>query len=62
MAIIDIDKSLRMIFPSGPRSKRRIHSPNAAFGGRTALDRMLGGELADIKAVQMYLAISLQVW
>ena len=53
--ILGIHKALRIIFREPQRSYAWIKAPNEAFGGRTALDVMLGGELTDLMRVRRYL-------
>jgi len=38
-----------------PQAVRRVKKPNAAFGGKRALDIMLGGYLTDLFRVRAYL-------
>ena len=53
--LMGIHKALRIIFRDPGRGYAWIQAPNAAFGGRSALDVMLGGELTDIMRVRRYL-------
>lgn len=53
--IMGIHKALRVIFRETQRAYAWIKAPNAAFGGQTALDVMLGGELTDLMRVRCYL-------
>lgn len=53
--LMGIHKALRIIFREPQRAYAWIKAPNAAFGGRTALDVMLGGELTDLMRVRRYL-------
>jgi hypothetical protein len=53
--LMGIHKALRYIFREPQRAYAWIKAPNAAFGGRTALDIMLGGELTDLMRVRRYL-------
>ena len=50
-----IHKALRIIFSEATRSYVWIRAANEAFGGASALDVMLGGELTDIMRVRRYL-------
>ena len=50
-----IHKALRIIFSEPLRGYAWIRAPNSAFGGRTALEVMLGGELTDLMRVRRYL-------
>jgi len=53
--LMGIHKALRIIFSDATRGYRWIKAPNAAFGGRSALDVMLGGEFTDLMRVRRYL-------
>jgi hypothetical protein len=53
--LMGIHKALRLIFREAPRGYAWIKAPNEAFGGRSALDLMLGGELTDLMRVRRYL-------
>lgn len=53
--LMGIHKALRLIFREPQRGYDWIKAPNAAFGGRSALDIMLGGELTDLMRVRRYL-------
>ncbi|MEM8789872.1 MAG: antitoxin Xre/MbcA/ParS toxin-binding domain-containing protein [Pseudomonadota bacterium] len=53
--LMGIHKALRIIFTDPARGYAWIKAPNAAFGGGSALDIMLGGELTDLMRVRRYL-------
>lgn len=53
--LIGVHKALRLIFSDPARSYRWVGVPNQAFGGRSALEIMLGGELTDLMRVRRYL-------
>jgi uncharacterized protein (DUF2384 family) len=53
--LIGIHKALRIIFSESSRGYSWIGAPNGTFGGASALDVMLGGELTDIMRVRRYL-------
>ncbi len=53
--LMGIHKSLRIIFREPERGYRWIKAPNTAFGGGSALEAMLGGELTDLMRVRRYL-------
>ena len=53
--LLGIHKALRIIFEDAARGYRWIKAPNEAFGGRSALEIMLGGELTDLMRVRRYL-------
>ena len=53
--IMGVHKALRIIFREHLRAYAWIKASNDAFGGRTALEIMLGGELTDLMRVRRYL-------
>ena len=53
--LMGIHKALRLIFREPQRGYGWIRAANDAFGGRSALDVMLGGELTDLMRVRRYL-------
>jgi len=53
--LMGMHKALRLIFTEPSRGYAWIKAPNAAFGGRSALDVMTGGELTDLMRVRRYL-------
>lgn len=55
--VLGIYKALQILLPSDEAADAWIRKPNAAqvFGGRSALDRMLSGNVADLYEVRRYL-------
>ena len=53
--LMGIHKALRIIFHEAERGNRWIRAANETFGGRSALDVMLGGELTDLMRVRRFL-------
>ena len=53
--LMGIHKAMRIIMTEPQRAYAWVKSPNETFGGRTALDVMLGGELTDLMRVRRYL-------
>jgi hypothetical protein len=55
--ILGIYKALQILLPDEAAADAWIRRPNdaAPFGGRTALDRMLSGNVADLYEVRRYL-------
>jgi hypothetical protein len=55
--ILGIYKALQILLPDEAAADAWIRQPNdaAPFGGRTALDRMLSGNVADLYEVRRYL-------
>lgn len=60
--LMGIHKALRIIFREPERAYAWIKAPNAAFGGRSALEVMLGGELTDLMRVRRYLDAERGAW
>lgn len=54
--VLGIYKALQILIPDEARADAWISSPNSApmFGGQSALDRMLGGNVGDLYAVRQY--------
>ena len=55
--LFGIYAALQILFPLTHRANEWLRKPNAApvFGGRSALERMLGGQVADLFVVRQYL-------
>lgn len=53
--LLGIYKALQLLFPNPAQADAWVRRPNTQFGGRSALDRMLGGNVADLHAVRAYL-------
>jgi hypothetical protein len=53
--LMGIHKALKIVFRDPARGYAWIRSPNDAFGGGSALDVMLGGEMTDLMRVRRYL-------
>lgn len=53
--LMGIHKALRYMFMEPERGYAWIAKPNEAFGGQSALDRMLAGAPSDITAIRSYL-------
>lgn len=60
--ILGIHKALRIIFTERQRAYAWIKAENTAFGGSSALDIMLGGELTDIMRVRRFLDATRGGW
>ena len=60
--LMGIHKALRIIFREPARGYAWIKAPNTAFGGRSALAVMLGGELTDLMRVRRYLDAERGAW
>jgi hypothetical protein len=55
--LLGIFKALAILFPQAERADAWLRKPNSAptFGGRSALERMLSGNVADLYVVRSYL-------
>ena len=55
--LFGIHAALQILLPVAARADEWVRKPNAApvFGGRSALDRMLAGQVADLYVVRQYL-------
>ncbi|HBU99076.1 MbcA/ParS/Xre antitoxin family protein [Thalassospira lucentensis] len=53
--LIGIHKGLRYLFRDPARGYAWVRKPNAAFGGHSALEIMMRGEIMDIVDVRSYL-------
>lgn len=55
--LFGIYSALQILLPEPQRAHDWLRKPNAApfLGGRSALDRMLGGQVADLYVVRQYL-------
>lgn len=55
--LLGIYKALQILLPDASAADAWVKKPNTApgFGGKSALDRMLGGNVADLVAVRQYL-------
>ena len=55
--LLGIWKALQILFPDPPQADAWLHKLNQAplFGGHSALERMLSGNVADLYVVRQYL-------
>ena len=55
--VLGIYRALQTLFPDEQAADEWVRRPNAAstFGGGSALDRMLSGQVADLYVVRQYL-------
>ena len=60
--LLGIHKALRIIFVEPGRTYAWIKARNEAFGGRSALDIMLEGELTDLMRVRRYVDAERGAW
>ena len=62
--ILGIYKALQILLPDTTAADAWVKKPNTAplFGGQSALDRMLGGNVADLMVVRQYLDVQRGGW
>jgi hypothetical protein len=53
--LLGIYKALQILYQDRALADGWIKHPNLAFAGKSALDRMMGGDVADLAAVRGYL-------
>jgi Protein of unknown function (DUF2384) len=53
--LMGVHKALRHMFTDPQRGYAWVSQPNAAFGGKSALERMLAGAPSDLTAIRNYL-------
>jgi hypothetical protein len=53
--LLGIYKGLQLLFPDAAQADAWVRKPNAAFGGRSALARMLAGHVVDLHFVRSYI-------
>ena len=53
--IAGIHKGLQLIFPNKEQETHWVTSSNRDFGGQSALDRMLAGQVTDLSIVRKHL-------
>ena len=53
--LLGIYKALQILYSQPRMADAWINKPNEAFGGRSALDRMTGGDVTDVAVVREYL-------
>jgi len=55
--LLGIYKALQILFPNPEQADAWLHRPNQStlFGGHSALERMLSGNVADLYVVRQYL-------
>ena len=53
--VLGIFKSLEIIYEQPDLADAWVRKPNTVFGGQSALDRMLAGQIVDLARVREYL-------
>ena len=60
--LMGIHKGLRHLFKDPVRGYAWVKKPNTAFGGQSALDLMLRGEISDLAAIREWLDAERGAW
>lgn len=61
--LLGIYKALQIIYSMDrDYADQWVKRPNSAFGGQSALEHMLGGQITDLADVRAYLDANLQGW
>ena len=60
--VLGIYKALQILYRDPQLADAWISRPNAAFGGQSALERMLAGDLSDLAAVRAHLDAARGGW
>jgi len=60
--LMGIHKGLRYLFKEPARGYAWLRKPNAAFGGASALDLMLRGEMSDLSAMREWIDAERGAW
>jgi Protein of unknown function (DUF2384) len=53
--LLGIHKALQILYSDPALADGWVRRPNSAFGGQSALERMLAGDMVDLAAVRAYL-------
>jgi hypothetical protein len=60
--LLGIHKALEILYRDPALADRWVRRPNAAFGGQSALERMLAGDVSDLAAVRAHLDAARGAW
>lgn len=60
--LMGIHKGLRYLFKEPARGYAWLRKPNASFGGRSALDLMLRGEMSDLSVMREWIDAERGAW
>ncbi len=60
--LLGIYKALQILYQDPKLADAWLMRPNAAFGGQSALERMLAGDVADLAAVRAHLDAARGAW
>jgi hypothetical protein len=60
--LLGIHKALQILYSDPALADVWVRRPNAAFGGQSALERMLAGDVTDLAAVRCHLDAARGGW
>ena len=60
--LLGIHKALQILYSDPDLADAWVRRPNAAFGGQSALERMLAGDVSDLAAVRAHLDAARGGW
>jgi hypothetical protein len=60
--LLGIHKALQILYSDPTLADAWVQRPNAAFGGQSALERMLAGDITDLAAVRAHLDAARGGW
>jgi hypothetical protein len=60
--LLGIHKALQILYSDPAMADAWVQRPNAAFGGQSALERMLAGDITDLAAVRAHLDAARGGW
>jgi hypothetical protein len=60
--LLGIHKALQILYSDPALADAWVQRPNAAFGGQSALERMLAGDVSDLAAVRAHLDAARGGW
>lgn len=60
--LMGIHKGLRYLFKDPARGYAWLRKPNSAFGGRSALDLMLRGDMSDLSELRGWIDVERGAW
>lgn len=60
--ILGIFKALEILYSDPKNADRWVTAPNLAFGGKSALDRLMSGQMTDLALVRNYLDAARGGW
>ena len=60
--LLGIHKALQILYGDAALADAWVRRPNAAFGGRSALEHMLAGDVTDLAAVRAHLDAARGGW